>query len=451
MHGIVCRKFQPYLVIHFARRTNIDRLHALARGVHRGHPQRRNRPEIHARRRYHEIPVLADVILQMERFRRILDRVHLHVVDVSRKTPARREHLRKIAPSRLRHASETCAHWPIAIPLRCEFHRGIQRSILAELPLHHKAHECTDRRIRRRSLQPALRALGRHDGLLVAQLIKQKPVRRHFLRSIQPRELLSHPGQCHHVIELRRRGLVFVQFARAVNQHRITLDPYHLEHRRQQCVLILAITVSVLQNFRRRVRLVSSDAQRNAHVPDIESHKVIEPPRLLLRSRRSLRQVLRLFPNRVIDRHALALQLRIPARDLLPIRECRQLDIRASRLIRILIFVSISLRLNSFHYPRIDPAIPVLLNLRRMRGRFELDFPALGNIDLEPILGDDDPLRKSVDIPEIVPGQRRSGARHRPVFERVSGAQRCHRNMTLPEICVHRCFLHHLGGEILRR
>ena len=149
-------------------------------------------------------------------------------------------------------------------------------------------HERLDRRIRWRPPHSAFGIVRRHHRLLVAQLIKEQPVGRHFLRRIQPGQACAHARQRDHVIELRGRRLVLIELARTVDQHGITLNPHRLQHRGQQRVLVLAVAVTVFENVGRRVRLIAADAQRDAHVANVERHEVVQAPRLFFGSRRAL-------------------------------------------------------------------------------------------------------------------------------------------------------------------
>ena len=59
----------------------------------------------------------------------------MNVIDVSRQSPTCRQSFREIFPLRLRHIAITCAHRPIAVSLRGEFKRRIERAKFAELAI----------------------------------------------------------------------------------------------------------------------------------------------------------------------------------------------------------------------------------------------------------------------------------------------------------------------------
>ncbi len=251
------------------------------------------------------------------------------------------------------------------------------------------------------------------------------------------------------MIELCRRGNVRIQFAIAADQHRITLYSLGPQQRGKQRVLVLAVAVSILQNVRGRVRLIAPDSERNAHVTHIPRHKIVEPPRLLAGRLRPLGELVGFFSHAVFHRHALALQLRIPLRNLLPVGEGGQLHIRTGFFVDLIIFVA--LRSNVLYYPGVSTAVAIVLNLRLARRRLEFRLACLWDVNLQPVFIDHHALRKGGFVPEISRSERRENPRHRAVFQRVPRLQRSHGNMPLPVVAVHGSFSQHVGSEILRR
>ena len=215
-------------------------------------------------------------------------------------------------------------------------------------------------------------------------------------------------------------------------------------------MFIFAIAVSILQNVRGRVRLIAPDSERDADVTHRPRHEIVEPPRLLRGSVGSLGEFVGFLPHAVVHRHALALQLRIPLRNLLPVSESRQLHIRTGCFVH-LIFIFVALGTNILHHPGVSTAVASVLNLRLARWRLELHLARLRDVNLQPVFSDRDALRKRVFVPEVSPGQRRQNPRHRAVFQRVPRFERRHGNMPLPVVAVHGSFSQHIGSEILRR
>ncbi len=214
-------------------------------------------------------------------------------------------------------------------------------------------------------------------------------------------------------------------------------------------MLIFAVAVATLHNVRGGVRLIPPDAERDAHVAHIPRHKIVQPPRFFRGRLRSLGEFLGFFSDAVINRHALALQLCIPLRDLLPVGESCQLHIGTGVLLRF-IFLLVAFRLDVLHHPGVNPAVSRLVNVRLARRRLELHFARLRDVDLQPIFVDHYTLWKCVFVPEVSSGQGGENPDHGAVFERVSGLQRGHGNMPLPVVAVHRRFFQYIGGEILR-
>src|SRR5437879_4416990 len=104
------------------------------------------------------------------------------------------------------------------------------------------------------------------------------------------------------------------------------------------------------------MRLVAADAERDAYVANITRHEIIEPQRLFGGSVRALGERVRFFSHGVIDRHALALQLCVPLRHLLPVGKSRQLNVRMVLfLFTSFSFLSlITLRLSILRNPRVN-------------------------------------------------------------------------------------------------
>ncbi len=259
----------------------------------------------------------------MKRFRRILERVDLHLVDIAGQAPLVETIFAKSSQRAWATLPKAGAHWPILIALRCQFERCIQRAVFGKFSVQQnagktllgspRAFAADPPRRRRTRRRPACCAMGRADSPYgVTSCVESSHV-----------QLLSDSRQRHHVIELRRRRLIHVQLPRTVDQHRIAPNPHSFQHRGQQRVLVLAVPITALQYVSRGVRLISSDAERNAYVTDVERHEVVQAPRLLFGSRSRLLSALPLLSHAVVDGHALALQFGIPLRDLLPIGEGR--------------------------------------------------------------------------------------------------------------------------------
>ena len=174
------------------------------------------------------------MIFQVEGLGGVLDRIELYLVHFSGEAPSRGENLNEILPARLRNLTKAGAHRKVAIALRSVFESGVEGAELAEFAIDHEVGRTLHRRIGRGALQAAIGIFRRQDRLLVAQLIENKPVGRHFGGRVQPCQACTQTQSCggDHVIELRRRGHVRIQLARTMDQYRITLNPLRPQHGR---------------------------------------------------------------------------------------------------------------------------------------------------------------------------------------------------------------------------
>src|ERR1700686_5240199 len=157
------------------------------------------------------------------------------------------------------------------------------------------------------------------------------------------------------------------------------------------------------------MRLIASDAKRNTHVTNISRHEIIEALRLFSGSFRALCELSSFSAHAVVDQHALALQLCIPLRHLLPIHESRYLNVGMTLClvfagvitIWLIVICLIALRLGILLNPCVNATISSVLNLRLSIRSLELQFARPWSINLEPIFIDRHALRKRVLIPEV--------------------------------------------------
>ena len=98
--------------------------------------------------------------------------------------------------------------------------------------------------------------------MLVAQLIEDQAEGRNFGRGIEPGQgrSRSQARGGDHVIELGGRRNVHIQFARAVDEHRITLNALGAQHGGKERVLVFAVAIAVLENVGGGVRLIAPDS-----------------------------------------------------------------------------------------------------------------------------------------------------------------------------------------------
>ena len=75
------------------------------------------------------------------------------------------------------------------------------------------------------------------------------------------------------------------------------------------------------------MRLIASDAEGNTHVTNISRHEIVEALRFFRGRVRALCELSSFSADAVVDQHALALQLGIPLRHLLPVCEGRYLNV----------------------------------------------------------------------------------------------------------------------------
>ena len=120
--------------------------------------------------------------------------------------------------------TKVSSHWPVAISLRSNFDGRIERAEFIEVAIQRKVQKSFDRRIRRSPLQTSIAIFGGKSGLLISQLIKNQAEWSHFRGRIEPGQAVSQPHRGDYVIELCRRRDLGIEFARAVDQHGITLN-----------------------------------------------------------------------------------------------------------------------------------------------------------------------------------------------------------------------------------
>src|ERR1700688_4212682 len=173
------------------------------------------------------------MVLEMERLACIFDGIELNCVHFAGQSPTFGEHLHIILPLRGRNLTKISPHWPVAISLRCNFDGRIERAEFAEVAVQRKVEESFDRRIRRRPLQTSIAIFGGKYGLLISQLIKNQAEWSHFRGGIERGQAVSEPYCGDHVIELCWRRDIGIEFARAVDQHGITLNSLRAHERRK--------------------------------------------------------------------------------------------------------------------------------------------------------------------------------------------------------------------------
>src|SRR5947209_17688924 len=71
------------------------------------------------------------------------------------------------------------------------------------------------------------------------------------------------------MVELRGRWKVLIQFMSGPDQYRKRFNPGGIQHRLQQRMLVFAIAVLIVQDFRRHMWLISAYAERKAYVTDV--------------------------------------------------------------------------------------------------------------------------------------------------------------------------------------
>ena len=151
---------------------------------------------------------------------------------------------------------------------------------------------------------------------------------------------------------------VGIQFAVTADQHRIALDVLGLQQGLQQSVLVLAISVTVLQDFRRGVGLQPANAEGNADVANVPGHVVVEAASLFRRRSSTLGKFSGLFAHALVHDHTVALQFCIPLSHLQPVRESGHLDIRREiRLYALRIAIVLPVRDKIANGPGIDSAV----------------------------------------------------------------------------------------------
>src|SRR5438132_11018673 len=91
-----------------------------------------------------------------------------------------------------------------------------------------------------------------------------------------------------------------------------------LEQRREQRVLVLAVSILIVEHLARGMRLVAPDPERQAHVPDVLAHEGIEAPRPFIIGHGTSGDLDRLRPHLGSGGDLAALQRVIPARYFLP-------------------------------------------------------------------------------------------------------------------------------------
>ena len=355
-------------------------------------------------------------------------------------------------PVRLRKLAEVDPQRQIAVAGSRDIHGSVERAGLVELAVHHKRLRVLDWRIGRRAIETTVRVFGSQQGLLVPQLVHDHAERSHLGSAVEPGEVLAQARGGNHVIELCRGRHVGIELEVAVDQHRITLDSRGTQQRSQQCVLVLAIAVAVLQNLDRGMRLVAANAERKADVSNIASHIVVETLRFLGGSGGATRQFFRFLADLILYHHLLALEFGVPVRHLLPVDERGQLDVEHGyvTVVEVLLF-RLAVGNKILGHPGVDAAVGALARLILPVGTLQVDRARLGNVDLQAILVKGSIPGKPVFVPELARHQRRGDVRRRLVFQNIPGTQADYAHMLLAVVAVHGSRPEDLGREVLQR
>ena len=155
-------------------------------------------------------------------------------------------------------------------------HVDCQLAQIADFPLHLFQLRIGHGRVGRRLYQMASPVRRHDERLFLAQIEGQQPIRRDLRSRIHPDLIFPHGQQTDHVIKLRGRRNIGIQFAAGVDQHRRSPVTCRIQHCFQQGVLVLAIAVLVVEHVRRAVWLIAAHAQRQTHITEVSGNIIIE-------------------------------------------------------------------------------------------------------------------------------------------------------------------------------
>ena len=316
-----------------------------------------------------------------------------------------------------------------------------QLAQFADFPVHLFQLRIGYRWVGRRLFQTSNPVGRNHECLLLPQVESQQPVRRYLRGRIHPDLIFPQGQQTDHVIKLRGRRNIRIQFAAGINQHRRNPVTRSIQHCFQQGVLVLAIAVLVVEHVCRAVRLITAHAQRQTHITEVGGNVVVQRLDFVRVGSEALGQAFYLGAN-VWCRHApITLQSRIPASYFFPAAEGGQLHRRSLRLPPLFLFLAFILVVVLTNQVRACPAInppPLLLANFRIESwlGFEFDRPLAGNTDLELLIQGDAVLIEVILHPEMPWSQCRVDDGYNVVLKHLSRPQSWNRNMLLPVVGV---------------
>src|ERR1700719_2087243 len=99
------------------------------------------------------------------------------------------------------------------------------------------------------------------------------------------------------MIELRWRRQRGIELSQRRNQHRVGANACGFEHCGEEGVFVFAVAILICKNFRRWVRLVTRETEREADVPNIFGNVIVERLDLVEFRGPSLNQLLRFWAN----------------------------------------------------------------------------------------------------------------------------------------------------------